>query len=62
MKRDTKYMWIFGESFLIGPEITFARVANNCGEINGNTMDCGMGGYAGFGLTFQVGMPDNWGK
>lgn len=59
---DMKYLWLFGESFLIGPEITFARVANNCDEINGKTMDCGTGGYAGFGLTFQVGMPDNWGK
>lgn len=59
---DLKYLWIFGESFFVGPEITFARVANSCDEINGTTMECGTGGYAAFGLTFQIGMPDKWGK
>ena len=59
---DLKYLWLFGESFLVGPEITFGRVAYSCDEINGKTMDCGTGGYAGFGLAFQIGMPDSWGK
>lgn len=59
---DLKYLWAFGDSFFIGPEITFARIANKCNEINGTYMECGSGGYTSFGLTFQVGMPDNWGK
>lgn len=59
---DIKYLWLFGESFLVGPQITFARVANKCEEINGTTMECGSGGYAGVGVVFQIGMPDSWGK
>ena len=59
---DIKYLWLFGESFLVGPQITFARVANKCDEINGTTMECGSGGYTGVGVVFQIGMPDSWGK
>lgn len=56
---DIKYTWMFGESFIIGPQITFGRVANTCEDPDGKYTECGHGGYTSIGLTLQIGIPDD---
>ena len=59
---DIKYVWAFGSNLMIGPQITFGRVPNSCQEQDGKFSECGHGGYSSISLTFQIGLPDSWGK
>lgn len=56
---DIKYLWMFGESLIVGPQITFGRVASSCKDPDGRYTECGHGGYTSFGLTVQIGIPDD---
>lgn len=59
---DLKYLWLLGNNFMIGPQITFARVANTCQNPNGVYTECGHGGYASISLTMHIGVPKSWGN
>lgn len=59
---DIKYQWVASSTLMIGPQITFGRVANSCEEPDGKYTDCGHGGYTSISLNIQIGLPDDWGK
>ena len=59
---DLKYQWVISDTLMLGPQITFGRVANSCEEPDGKYTDCGHGGYTSIALNIQIGLPDDWGK
>lgn len=59
---DVKYMWVFGNNLMIGPQITFGRVPNKCEDPVGTYTECGHGGYTAVSIAVQFGLPENWGQ
>ena len=59
---DIKYQWVASANLMIGPQITFGRVANSCDNPDGRYTECGHGGYTAISLNIQIGLPDKWGQ
>lgn len=60
---EIKWFTVFGDgNFMIGPQITFARVPNACNDPNGTYVECGHGGYASISVSLQIGIPEKWGE
>lgn len=59
---EGKWMWVFGNNLMIGPQITFARVPNTCEDPNGTYIQCGSGGYSSVAVTIHIGVPKSWGN